>query len=975
MAASETTAPVAKKPKTVGFVDSFWSADYAGGLGILFQKLQQGVIENTQVLTIATMRADAEELYSERLEDIAPTIDRMTNGFARDDGASVKKAYEGVRGEMVEAAKNHHKISNNIRELVVYPFGRWCDAHALRVQNSQDDLQSKIKAHDSQADLVKKLRSQYFNKCRLVEDQEEENKLAFKEPEKTELGSPKQSPPPKIILPDEDEELPVELGDETFTPERMKEALTAMLNTIPISEFKVPVLGTYQNVSAGTDIVDFLQKHLGASSVGYAEKMGQDLVDRGFLRLIGSVGSTFANSSRMRYQWKTKVFKITGIPEKKKPLGRVSSGGSDTGSIDSPVANITETLQAWNPLNNPYPNMTPSERLRREAKDADEKYKAAIRRLDLLRCNLEESMMDHLKFLERCETDRLKAIKSVILDFSGAISNSIPSFQSQVDNMVLYQETINPLSDLRYFLENYRVGAFVPRPTPYENYYGSVDDQIFGVDLEARARADRKRVPVLVTSILTFLDNHYPDLEGDEARRSIWLVDVPLAATHHLRNQLNHHNQTPENGSSSSSANKIPREVLERYEIPIVASVLKLYLLELPDSLVSSQVYEIIKTIYATTSDATPNPISSDSVDSAPRIKVLQSTLGQLRLNNIATLDAITTHFTRLIDLTSADDAYVGELAHVLAPCILRPRTENTLTLEDRHAYRLVRDLFEHKEAIFGELKRQSSTLSASNSIGGRTRAASKYGARAKAISEARRDRSPAPTNRHRRDKSTDGSISAGRFPVVASPRPDQSTFAHRDAGARVSLPNKRTSLEVPGSLDSSPVQNRNADAHNKLAAITQGQPSVAAGNAGGPASAAPKVDTANGTPTATTASGLTDSPSALNTPTSLKMNMSAFGGPGPHIPPPVSDDELSDHASSPQQRKAALANNQAAFGQNAQVGGGSLKRSAAGSGKSAPLARGRQGTRQGTADSIGGQSAQQQGVSLSDKPFDDDFS
>lgn len=37
-------------------------------------------------------------------------------------------------------------------------------------------------------------------------------------------------------------------------------------------------------------------------------------------------------------------------------------------------------------------------------------------------------------------------------------------------------------------------------------------DQVFGVDLEARARADRKRVPIIVTNILTFLDNrkyHY----------------------------------------------------------------------------------------------------------------------------------------------------------------------------------------------------------------------------------------------------------------------------------------------------------------------------------------------------------------------------------------------------------------------------------------------------------------------------------
>ena len=47
------------------------------------------------------------------------------------------------------------------------------------------------------------------------------------------------------------------------------------------------------------------------------------------------------------------------------------------------------------------------------------------------------------------------------------------------------------------------------------------------------------------------------------------MYDVPLAATHHLRNALNH-------------CKEDHRSVLEKYEIPIVASVLKLYLLELP---------------------------------------------------------------------------------------------------------------------------------------------------------------------------------------------------------------------------------------------------------------------------------------------------------------------------------------------------------------------------------------------------------
>ena len=562
----------------VGFADSFWSGDYAGGMGVLFGKLQQGVTENQQVLTIARMRAEAEELYARKLGDVIPTTNRMTGGFAKDDGASLRKAYEGVRGEMEAAARSHKNIASNISELVVMPFSRWCEAHEGRVQNSQDDLQSRLKAHDKQADHVRKLRSAYFNKCRQLEDLEEENKLAFQSPENHELSSPKAVQTPTIKLPEaqesEDEE-PLEIGDETFDPAQVKAILTHMLNTIKLREAKVPILGVYQNVSSGADITGYIQQHMNATSVSYAERVGQDLISHGFLRLIGNVGSTFANSSKMNYQWRPKVFKITGVPEKKRPLDRVSSMGSVAGGVDSPIVGsmgdiLSNTLSSqWNPLNNQHPNETPGDRLRRESVEADERYKASVRRLDELRCQLEEKMIDHFKFMERCELDRLKAIKAVILDFSGAISNAIPSLQSTVDNMMLYQETVQPLGDLRYLLENYRTGAFVPRVQVYDNYYNHIDEQTFGVDLEARARADRKRVPTIVTTILTFLDQHYPDLEGDEARRGIWLVDVPLAATHHLRNVIN-------------TGNSVPREVLERYEIPIVASALKLYLLELP---------------------------------------------------------------------------------------------------------------------------------------------------------------------------------------------------------------------------------------------------------------------------------------------------------------------------------------------------------------------------------------------------------
>jgi hypothetical protein len=200
-------------------------------------------------------------------------------------------------------------------------------------------------------------------------------------------------------------------------------------------------------------------------------------------------------------------------------------------------------------------------------------------------------------------------------------------------------------------------------------------------------------------------------------------------------------------------------------------------------------VYEIVKTIYSTT---------ATDVTEETRVSVLQSTLGQLRLANIATLDAICTHFTRLIELTSADEAYVTALANALAPCVLRPRQESTLSMNERYSYRLVRDLFAHKDAIFGELKR-ASTLTHSASGAQRPRAIST-------------DESNRRANMEERQRA----IAAQRSPRAVSPGPNRATGSHRRDRSQTRFPVNtssptesrrstlnRGSLEVPANPDS----------------------------------------------------------------------------------------------------------------------------------------------------------------------------
>jgi hypothetical protein len=160
-------------------------------------------------------------------------------------------------------------------------------------------------------------------------------------------------------------------------------------------------------------------------------------------------------------------------------------------------------------------------------------------------------------------------------------------------------------------------------------------------------------------------------------------------------------------------------------------------------------------------------------------------------------------HFTRLIDLTSAGEDYIASLATSLAPCILRPRVETSLTLEEKHAYRLVRDLFAHKEPIFRELKRMSTLNHSSSVSSNRPRAISTDESNRKALMEERnralvekanasrsRAPSPAPSPRHNRQRS---SIET-RFPIQTG-SPTSTADRHRTSLG----PMKRSSLEVPG--------------------------------------------------------------------------------------------------------------------------------------------------------------------------------
>lgn len=669
---------------------------------MISEKLRQGCVENEEVLAMATARAEAENAYGMRLLEIRQTHkSRSGTGFNYDEGATVRKAYEGIVTEMGEEGKHHVQVAENIRVLVLSPFRKWSDSHRTRVEFSIDFLKSKVKVYDRETQEVEKMQRKYFNKCRLLDDAREMYEESTggsqqvpqgenPDEESVPLDSPSLKPQETALKPaaqipieslTEEDDDPVELADTIYSAQQVKILLHQMVTEIAQKQVKVPIMGTYDHVSVGSDIVAWLQSNVTSGSMVIAEQFGQDLVANGFLRLVGQVGNKFANSSVLNYQWKKLAFVRAGIEKRVEQRDTFSPfvGEYLSGTIN-------------NYLNNPHVDETPVQKLTREVKELDAKYRDSVVRMDDARCVLEEGIFEHMEFLERCESDRLNAIKHVFLDFLASLSNVVPSIQASVDKYLLYQETVVPERDMLYLVESYKTGGFAPRVPVYDNYYSPAEGWTFGIDLELRCQGDGKRLPNLVSSILRHLNDEYPVLENDEVRLAVWTEQVPLKKTHELRREIN-------------DGKPIKPEVLAKYPAPVVASVLKLYLLELPYAVINSMLYEPIKQVYL----ECPN-----DEDLSTRIGYINTIFGQMRVPQIAVLDALTKHLARLMEIAKPGQEYRDKLASELAPCLFRPPKQTAVTLSDRHPQRLIHDLIEHRKAIITELKRKNSGNSTS---------------------------------------------------------------------------------------------------------------------------------------------------------------------------------------------------------------------------------------------------------------------
>ena len=194
-------------------------------------------------------------------------------------------------------------------------------------------------------------------------------------------------------------------------------------------------------------------------------------------------------------------------------------------------------------------------------------------------------------------------------------------------------------------IERYRTGPFRPDPQIYESVAHDESDVVFGIDLRkwseggwyALTNGEEKKdlIPPVLTALLAGLDAAYERAPNDAEKRKSWIYDVPLPAVHHLRETLN----------AIPPGQPFSLELLGKFDAPIIASCLKLWVLELNPPLALYEGWEDFRRLYPMIGTAPKAGEESEE----QHLEAVGGALLRLPRVHLYVLDAIVKHLKKCV--------------------------------------------------------------------------------------------------------------------------------------------------------------------------------------------------------------------------------------------------------------------------------------------------------------------------------------
>ncbi|KAI8844530.1 hypothetical protein BJ741DRAFT_588674 [Chytriomyces cf. hyalinus JEL632] len=312
------------------------------------------------------------------------------------------------------------------------------------------------------------------------------------------------------------------------------------------------------------------------------------------------------------------------------------------------------------------------------------------------RSALESHIADFCQFAQEAQHMRLQVCKEAFLALENAQiftiqhqaklwTNLDPSSSGEITTTIL--ECPDPAAGTFAIARDYQTGTARTPALCYPILEMPVS-QAFGFSLEELERWTGDSVPPLVRTCVSAL------YEGVMKKRMRGGVDAWLDASsselpsiQFLRTEAN-----TSCGGVSLHFSRVQRE-----SPVVVAGVLKLFLLELPASLITNELYDTLKMVY--TASGPDSAVVPE--DEEIRLKTVSNLLTTLPVSHYETLTLVAGLLHKVISSIPPSPSKLNQLVHTITPCLLRPSTETRETFQDTHPHKFTADVLAHFTTLF----------------------------------------------------------------------------------------------------------------------------------------------------------------------------------------------------------------------------------------------------------------------------------
>ncbi|OLY81402.1 Rho-GTPase-activating protein 8 [Smittium mucronatum] len=330
------------------FNNAFWEdirnptgSTYKSGPSALFSILEQGNVEISRIISFLKERIKIEQNYSDSLRKLSLQNIKSDPVF-KDEGRSLKNAFDGMYIEMDALANSHSKIANDLQNEVVRILINFSSEHRLRINSEIENIESKLNSLEIKRKNFIKAEIDYKSKILYADKisrENSENLISINQPDSNDqkispnpnnLDSPNRSPsifdtqsiPSDSFVSNDfgfNSSKAVEtifdvdfgsiiLGSLSLTDSEFLSVIKRLKAELRPHEVRYGILGSLKGLIKGEDLFKWWERYSSTTKKSSDDILAicQSMVDMDYLRYMGK-GTLFSVGPQAYYQWKKKA--------------------------------------------------------------------------------------------------------------------------------------------------------------------------------------------------------------------------------------------------------------------------------------------------------------------------------------------------------------------------------------------------------------------------------------------------------------------------------------------------------------------------------------------------------------------------------------------------------------------------------------------------------------------------------------------